>query len=243
MADFDIGVWTTYELYHHWKNNFGADIAGQAVWDYLEKNIESDMGYSVSVDLDGDHPNPPVENLWASDDWPDYKAHPCTGESTYYETLHGWFIDWHECNNKTKYDINLFVTDERSTAGLTSGNTSDKFFCSAEGSQVGALHNASWDAKGPEIKYSQMYATVLHEVGHAITENGTDGCVSGTWNDEYIAFTYQEKLDGELYDFTSPMVTWKDTNECCNSLMEYKGYGKAFDREYSSCLEDHVRPV
>lgn len=240
MADFTIGVWTTYELYHHWKNSMGADIAGQAIWDYIVKNVEDEGGYTVNVELASEHPNPPHEDITAN--WEDYYSHPCTGESTYYNDLHEWFQDWHSCNG-TKHDIDLIATDYYSTYGLTSGNTSDGFFCSAEASEVGALHNASWSERGPEMRYSQMYATVLHEIGHAITEQGTDGCVSGSWNEEYSAYTYIDTQDGTTYNFTSPLVTWKDTNECCTDMNYNSNYDKAFDREYSDCIVNHIRSM
>ena len=245
MVDFSIGVWTTEELYDRWKGYYGEDQAATRIAEYLRKNIEDEMGYDIRVYSQDDHPDPPKENL-APDRWEGYYEYPCGAFDVFYANGREWLEDWHSCTSQPQYDINLFATDSEGTYGNIAGTDDSYFMCAAEARYIGELKGEPWDAKGSDKKYSQMYATVLHEVGHAITrEPNKEGCVDdGGWNDEYIAYT---EFDYDQYvHYTTPMVTWRDTNECCASDMEFiDSYDdeKCFKRPYSSCLENYVRPM
>lgn len=237
MTDFTIGIWVTSDL-----DSNEQDDTAVIVENYLEKNIESDMGYTVDCTTESNHPDPPHEDMFSDAHWPANYAHPCKSTVPTFDDCLDWLETWHTCNGESLYDINLFCTNYSSTGGLTTGDTTNGFMCGAEASDVWRMGSETWSAKGDALKYSQMYATVLHEVGHAITKDGTNGCITGTWEEEYTAFTSTDS--GASMNYTSPMVTWQDNNECCMPPMEYNTqYGKGYTRPYSECVDNHVRPM
>jgi hypothetical protein len=204
------------------------------------------------------HSVPPYEkasNDPDSDEWPIYDD-PC-GDLRKYDDLLHWWEDWHKCNGTQATDGNILISNYNGTYGETSGRCPSvdnvgPLRCVAEGSEIGKLQNAAWDERGCDKKYSQMYATVLHEIGHCIIkEVGEYDCQGGALTEEYMGDSYYDSSRGDNY--TSPMVTWpwddEDTdgkNECCDDLTvwsEPEGenkYWECFERPYSDCVAKYT---
>jgi hypothetical protein len=250
MATYEVRFWTTEELHL-----YGDGDPEQAIKDFMDKTLQEIDGNGVSVKQGDKHPNPPHESLGADHHWPEDAPHPCDGTTTTFSDLLDWWDDWHACKaNYDAKDCNMIVTNYDSTAGVFGGGcTGASPRAVAEGHRVGKLNSEAYSARGCEVRYSQMYATVLHELGHAISTGDCGGggiagcsCNNSEWEDELCGYSYYDTTDGNNY--TTPMVTWSsDTlagkNECCTDLTSDKSQGdECFEREYSDCRKEWAGP-
>jgi hypothetical protein len=241
---YSVNVWTTKSLHE-----LGNGDPEQALDDYLTKALE-ETGYSASVDVKSHHPDPPNESLEADDEWPIWATNPCTGDSKEYHDLLEWWGDYHNCKNLgTAKDANMLVSYYGSTAGVTTGgcsSSSGPFLLVAEGSEVGELINYPWDAKGDNLRFSQMYATVIHEMGHSAIDDSYADCTgTDSLDEEQMGHSYYDSSLG--MNITSPMVTWTGDgndgdNECCENLGTVDYEPKGFERPYSNGVKDHSYP-
>lgn len=240
MADFQIAVFITYDLYAAAGYTYEAQKWCKK---HIEQAINGGTDYTVEVLTPSETPHAPRENI-VDDGWPydTSSACPNLGEATYNDLLE-WFDVWHICHDVADAkDANILVTNEASTYGLTTGAESETKTCVAEGSETYKF--SSTESRGCGLKYSQMGATVLHEIGHAITEPGTDPQgVDDDWDEEETGDTYQDPFDKNWY--TTPMVTYKvSRNECGKTIdYPYNSLPNCFDHYYSQCVDDHLRPL
>lgn len=237
---FDIGIWLTYEL-----ETNGVGKPRKALNKFVPENFK-EADHSINLTVHTSNPNPPAESVYASDQWPT-DDDPCAQFNegyTTYDNLLDWWQDWHACNaSETHGDANVLVSDYDSTAGLTGGDCDQtgNHFCVAEGHRLGDLADEDVDNAGPDTRYSQMYATVIHEIGHAvIDETGSYACsdspsesrMGNSWRNNEFNITY-----------TTPMVTWDNSNgsenECCTNLASEPS-DPYWTRSYSQCVQDHL---
>lgn len=238
---FDIGIWLTSELYY---NGLG-DPEG-ALSKFVPENF-TEAGHSIDLTIHTTNPDPPAESFNHPDHWPTEGA-PCSNfgqTATTYDNLLVWWEDWHACQaSETHGDANVLVTNWDSTGGATSGdcNETGNHHCVAEAHRIGDLADEDVNNSGPETRYSQMYATVLHEIGHAvIDETGSFSCSSSP-SEERMGNSWQD-INFDI-TYTTPMVTWENSedgseNECCTNLVP-KPSDPHWTREYSQCVQDHL---
>jgi hypothetical protein len=228
MATFEIGVWTSYELH-----NAGPGDPMYWLKEHITQNIELDTSHSVSIYEGGTHPDYPAESGSADSEWPGYYEHPCTNNLVYYNNGGEWWTDYHACKGLYEAaDANLLVINHDSSWGVTGGACGESKMCLAEGHRVG-----DWsyiEDEGCGLKYAQMYSTVLHELGHAITP----GTING-YSDEKAGNC--DNKNGANH-FT-PMVTKKIPNACDNYVDYVSGDDDCWAREYSNCVKNHMEPV
>lgn len=227
---FDIGIWLTQDL-----DTNGVGDPRQVLKDFIPENF-SEAGHNVNLTVHSATPSPPRENV-VDTGWPQNAA-PC-GNWISFSNLMDWWEDWHTCNGQWHDDANLLVTNYDSTFGLTSGNCNHttNHHCVAEASKIGDLEDESLGAYGKDLRYSQMYGTVLHEIGHAvIDETGSYTCGGNPANEEQMATSYKNSQGRVI---TSPMVSWGTSNECCSGLVKEPNTAW-FTRSYSQCVQDHL---
>ncbi|MFB6193606.1 MAG: hypothetical protein ABEI75_00950 [Halobaculum sp.] len=237
---FDIGIWLTNDL-----DQNGDGDPRKALSRFVPENFE-EAGHSVDLTIHTENPYPPAESVYADSDWP-ASDDPCpnfTGHETTFDNLLDWWDLWHPCNaSETHADANVLVSNYESTAGYTGGDCDQtgNHYCVAEASNIGKLADESVDNAGSDLRYSQMYATVIHEIGHAvIDETGSYSCGGSTVEESRIGNSWTS--NGNTY--TTPMVTFDngtDYNECCTDLVEDPGYySRYYSRSYSQCAQDHL---
>jgi hypothetical protein len=237
---FDIGIWVTYDL-----SIDGLGDPESALNKFVPENFQ-EAGHSVNLTIHTTNPNPPAESLSAPDQWPT-EDDPCAQfgqEPTTYNDLLEWWLDWHACNaSETHGDANILVTNYDSTAGVTTGDCDEtgNHYCVAEAHRIGDLADEDVDNAGPDVRYSQMYATVLHEIGHAvIDETGSFSCSSDP-SEERMGNSWRN-FDFDI-TYTTPMVTWDNSkgskNECCTDLASEPS-DPYWTRSYSQCVQDHL---
>lgn len=237
---FDIGIWLTYEL-----ENYGTGDPRKALNKFVPENF-TEAGHDVDLKIHSTNPNPPEESVSASDQWP-ANDDPCPNfpdSPTTFDNLLDWWDLWHPCNaSETHDDANVLVSNYDSTAGLTSGDCdqSGNHYCVAEGHRIGDLADETVDSSGSEMRYSQMYATVIHEIGHAvIDETGSYACGGSEIKESRMGNSWTS--NGNTY--TTPMVTFDngtDYNECCTDLEPDPGYwSRYYSRSFSQCVQDHL---
>lgn len=240
---YEIAVWMTQKLVDN-----GPGDPASALESFINKTLE-ETGPSATVDIRSKHPNPPHESLSSGSHWPDTADSPCGGGARTYSDLLDWFDEWHDCvATKTAKDANVLVSSFPGTGGVTGGGcTGEPLLCIAEGSDVGRLASEPYDARGCDLRYSQMYATVLHEIGHAIIKvDGEYTCDGSQFSEEWMGYSYYDDYRGDNY--TSPMVTWRwntpdGENDCCKTLFTYKDQGgECFERPYSDCVSNNSNP-
>lgn len=230
---FDIGIWLTADL----RNNGVGDP--ETALDRFVTETFDETSHSVDLTIHSESIVPPNENC-VDDGWPVYEEICGFGGQTYTDLL-DWWTDKHGCNGYEDHtDANLLVTNYPSTYGIT-GPGCDIQYCVAEASDIGLLASESFNNEGPELRYSQMYATVLHELGHAaIDENLSVSCGGSPAEEEWMGDSWSAV--GNTY--TSPMVTWRDDtgtqNECCTNV-EFKPSEIYFSRSYSQCVASHMK--
>lgn len=235
---FDIGIWLTYEL-----AIYGNGDPEKALKKFIPENFK-EAGHSIDLTIHSTNPAPPYES-YNADHWP-AEDDPC-GISGTFNDLMDWWDVWHSCNGTTHADANVLVTDYDSTAGLTIGDCdqSQKHLCVAEASKIGDLADENVDSYGHEMRYSQMYATVLHEIGHAVlNEEGTFSCSDSSVEEERAGDSWSVNNSDKVK--TTPMVTWDNKhgskNLCCTDLAAEPSSddNKVWTRSYSSCVQDHL---
>lgn len=230
MAYFEIGVWTSQELH-----DLGAGDPNYWLKQYIKENIKYDTGHDVDVYLGSTHPNPPFNSGADPNEFPGWYPHPCTGDDYYYNHGGEWWVDYHTCKNLySANDANLLVIHYDSSWGVAMGGCGDSKHCLAEGERVGDF--STIEDQGCGMKYAQMFSTVLHEIGHAITPAEINGV-----EDEKAGIA--EYKNGENY--FSPMVTKEDPNACghANDYNSGDSYDDCWLRAYSQCMQDHLEPV
>lgn len=234
--EFDIGVWLTDDL-----DSNGIGDPRQALSKFIPPNFQ-DAGHSVDLTIHSHSPVAPAESYSHPDHWPQ-TAYPCVNGSSFDDLL-DWWESEHVCNSYTTHsDVNLLVTNYDSTAGATTGDCDEygNHYCVAEASNIGDLEDEPTYSSGSELRYSQMYATVLHEIGHAvIDETGSYSCSGSPVNEERTGDSFTQ--NGNTY--TTPMVTFDngdDQNACCYDLEPDPGYwSRHYSRSFSFCVENHL---
>lgn len=245
MSTFDVGVWLTSELYHN-----GPGDPSTAL-DKFITNAFDEAGHTVNLDIHAANPDPPNENI-VGQGWPADDTMRCDGHigTVTYDSLDEWWNDWHYCNaDYTHDDATLLVTNYDSDYGVTTGTCSDSrsHLCVAEAHRCGELANEPTDAEGSEKRYAQMYASVIHELGHAaINEHLSAKCGSSPLAEEQMARSWYETSSGPAR--CTPMVSWDNSdgsvNECCADLVE-NPYGTGteiyWQPTYSTCTANHMK--
>lgn len=243
MGTYDIGIWLTYEL-----ANLGPGDP-EAALDKFIKNAFSDAGHTADIQFHSERPDPPNENVVGSG-WPTEDTMTCNGHTATitYDDLGDWWSDWHDCHGVNHSDANLLVTNYDSDYGVTWGSCSFSYAhrCVAEAHRCGDLADEPTSAEGSEPRYAQMYACVIHELGHvAINEDLTAACGSTPLDEERMGRSWYETSGGPAR--ATPMVTWDDAdgsvNECCDDLIE-NPYGTGteiyWQSTYSNCTATHT---
>lgn len=235
--NFDIGIWLTADL-----ENDGAGYPRTALEKFVPANF-NEIGHSINLEIHDTNPNPPSDR--AKDGiWPITTQSPCSKyQNVTYNALIDWWVEWHACKGVTHDDANILLTNFESNYGVTRGDCDEELShrCVAEASEIGRLHDETINSSGSDLRYKQMYATVLHEIGHAvIDETKSTPCTAET-NEERLGYSYSDAL-GNI--FTTPMVSWANPdhgsqNECCTELQE-KPENPHFDRSYSACTQDLI---
>lgn len=247
---FDVGVWLTEQL-----ENNGPGDPRQALDKFITSAIEN-TGNEVNLEIHSVNPAPPYEYL-DGPGWPESYSMYCNGGfwgSYYLDSVWDYWYHYIDCKVDNPHsDINLLVTDHDSDAGATGGSCddSDAHILIAEAHRCGKLADEPTDAEGSEPRYAQMYASVLHEIGHAlIDEHQSAFCGEDPLNEEYMANSWYSSYDSPAR--CTPMASWEgynddgdyyDSNQCCDNLIE-NPYGTGtkiyWQPNYSQCVSDHV---
>lgn len=238
MATFDIGIWITADLA---SNGPGDPVTAL---DRFVTETFDEMGHTADLTIHDDHPNPPRESVSLPEHWP-ANDDPCPnleGHPETFDNLLDWWNLWHACNGQIHDDANVLVSNFDSTAGVTTGDCDDaaNHRCVAEGHDIGRLADEDIDNAGPDDRYSQMYATVLHEIGHAVIDETESVPCSNSISEERMGDSWRNQ-DFNI-TFTTPMVTWANNgadNECCTDLVAEPST-PYWTRSYSTCVQNHV---
>lgn len=266
---WDVKIWSTEALYNYWYGD-----ARNAAEQYVRRTLE-ETDYSItSIQVMPEAPSPPNEDVLSwSDEGP---GDVCsTYDHSPYDAFTNWWLDWLKCNYDSSTwaeDANILLTNYHGGDGVTAGSCpvtdeNDPLKCIVEADDIGYLYNKDWDVGRPYEEngytykqYEQMFAGVIHELGHAANkaESGTGTCYgdSSTYDEEAMGNFFPDqnttwyKHDGtsvnEDLDILTPMVTppwyYGDYNDCCYYLGSDTAHYEGYRRRWSNCILDHAKP-
>jgi hypothetical protein len=207
MATYQVGIHQTEELENHLISEYGdADRVLNILETYVD-NALSRAGHTLDPVIPGGSIQAPHQDPQRSVS----TTCPCLGIGTCdYGTLTYWYYDYVTCQNiDYGKDSNLLITNYDST---NYGWAISEPWASAAGGQYIAKLDMNYKTHAYKNKYGAM-ETALHEIGHNLIENYTDG--DGEEGDDHneehdVGETYT-RIDGNTI---TPMGMLGSTNDC-----------------------------
>lgn len=183
---------------------------------YIEGALDS-AGVSHDVWVSETTIDPPIENAFD----PFFEDEPCGWENKYYDGVLQYFQDWlNECNLIIADDSNLLLSNTDSSSGGMGFPTGT--YAHAQTGQKCALAPDSYpDSRGDRGGPLDGIATALHEVGHNLMEDSSDGQhetgevieLIGSDSITPMSANYQEQIEDTTYCCTDPENCGEDTSD------------------------------